>query len=101
MFFGYVRVSTAEQNLDAQFDALRASGAERIFSEKLPTSMTTLDVRAYVAKGLIDRLFSTRGGDDGLLAGLSPNWPPVDNASRSDRQGAQTQIWANQFQDSP
>lgn len=35
MIFGYARVSKQEQNLDAQFDALTAAGAERIFKEKV------------------------------------------------------------------
>ena len=34
MIFGYARVSTADQNLDAQIDALEEAGAEKIFTEK-------------------------------------------------------------------
>lgn len=34
MKFGYARVSTSEQNLALQIEALRAAGAERIFEDK-------------------------------------------------------------------
>ena len=35
MIIGYARVSTDEQSLDAQIDALTSAGAERIFQEKI------------------------------------------------------------------
>jgi len=34
MIFGYARVSTKEQNLDLQIDALEKSGCEKIYQEK-------------------------------------------------------------------
>lgn len=35
MIIGYARVSTQEQNLDRQIDALRARGCEKIYQEKM------------------------------------------------------------------
>ena len=32
---GYARCSTADQNLDWQFDALKKNGCERIYQEKV------------------------------------------------------------------
>jgi len=56
MIIGYARVSTAEQNLSAQVDALKAAGAEKIFEEKLSGSIRNRPV-------LEKMLEQTRDGD--------------------------------------
>jgi len=55
MRIGYARVSTEDQKLHLQHDALRASGCERIFDEKLSGVSINLPVReqvvAYARRG--------------------------------------------------
>ena len=41
MIIGYARVSTIEQNLDIQIDALKLCGCERIFEEKITGTKLT------------------------------------------------------------
>ena len=58
MKIGYARVSTGEQNLALQIDALRAAGAERIFEDK-GVSGSTVFKPAYG-----DMLRHARAGDE-------------------------------------
>jgi len=56
MLIGYARVSTDEQSLDLQLDALKAAGCKRIFTDKVST--TKADHR-----GLADALSHLRHAD--------------------------------------
>jgi DNA invertase Pin-like site-specific DNA recombinase len=56
MLIGYARVSTEEQSLDLQLDALRAAGCKRIFSDKVSTTRAD-------HPGLADAFSQLRDGD--------------------------------------
>ena len=56
MIIGYARVSTQDQNLNAQLDALAAAGAERVYAEKITG---TSSVRSELVR-MLDQL---RSGD--------------------------------------
>ncbi len=56
MLIGYARVSTGEQNLDLQTDALRSAGCERIFEDQMS------GIRAE-RPGLAEALAFLREGD--------------------------------------
>jgi DNA invertase Pin-like site-specific DNA recombinase len=56
MLFGYARVSTIDQNLDLQIDALQAAGCERIFSDHTSGARTD-------RPGLGEALAFARDGD--------------------------------------
>jgi DNA invertase Pin-like site-specific DNA recombinase len=82
MLIGYARVSTLDQNLDLQTDALRAAGCERTFSDR------TTGARAD-RPGLREALAFAREGDlivvwklDRLSRSLSHLVEPVQELER-------------------
>jgi DNA invertase Pin-like site-specific DNA recombinase len=56
MLVGYARVSTDDQNLDLQTDALKSAGCEQWFSDKLSGTVTNRE-------GLTQALAYARPGD--------------------------------------
>src|SRR5690242_4868970 len=72
MLIGYARVSTEEQNIDLQRDALGSAGCERVFSDKTSGARTDrpglLEARSHLRKGdtfvvwKLDRLGRTMRG---------------------------------------
>ena len=70
MKLGYARVSTEEQNLALQMDALRAAGAERIFEDR------GVSGAAVFKPAFTDLLRSSRPGDEIII------WK-LDRLSRS------------------
>lgn len=56
MILGYARVSTHEQNLQLQYDAMKASGVERVFEDEASGAKTD-------RPGLADLLEFARAGD--------------------------------------
>ncbi|MCP4933207.1 MAG: recombinase family protein [bacterium] len=72
MKFGYARVSTDDQNLDLQVDALKAAGCNKILTEKASGAKTD-------RKALATLLESVRDGDTVIV------WK-LDRLARSIRQ---------------
>ena len=71
MILGYARVSTDDQHLDGQLDALKAAGAERVFKEKISGARAN---RPELAK-----LLAKLGNGDELLV------TRIDRLARSTR----------------
>ena len=63
MLIGYARVSTDEQSLDLQLDALKAAGCRRVFTDKVSTTRADHPGLAEAVSHLRDR--------DGLVIGKS------------------------------
>lgn len=59
MIFGYARVSTDDQNFDAQLDALQVAGVERIFKEKITGKLRK--------RPELDRLLEQLRADDVII----------------------------------
>jgi DNA invertase Pin-like site-specific DNA recombinase len=72
MIYGYARVSTDGQTLDAQLAALKAAGAEKVYSEKQSGTKTD---RAALA-----RVLAALDSGDVLMVN-----PPLDRLARSTR----------------
>ncbi|MCP4307029.1 MAG: recombinase family protein [bacterium] len=58
MIFGYARVSTQDQNLDAQLDALKDADAEKVFQERV----TGKTLNRPELQKLLDQLRAVNGG---------------------------------------
>jgi DNA invertase Pin-like site-specific DNA recombinase len=67
--YGYARVSTDGQTRDAQHAALKAAGAEQVFSEKQSGAKTD---RAGLAKALAALDAGSAAGDAAGPAGKGP-----------------------------
>ena len=64
MRIGYARVSTLEQNLDLQVDALRAAGCEKVYTDKTGGTMAE-------RPGLERALADLRAGDRLVVGGTN------------------------------
>ena len=105
MIFGYARVSTDGQSVDAQVKALRAAGAERIFKETasgvksdraqlaardcrllakaIPSLVTRLDRLARSTRDLLNTLGADRGQEARAFVPL-----PTHRRTRQPHTGA-------------
>ena len=90
MLIGYARVSTQDQTLRLQHDALTDGGCEKLFREKLSGTSTTLPARekllAFARKG--DVVVVLRHISTGQIRGTSPR-------VRRKRTMAQGDAWYN------
>ena len=77
MIIGYARVSTDGQTLDAQLAALKAAGADKVFSEKISGAVTDRKAlaKAIANLGAGDVLLVTRLDRLARSTRDLPNWP--------------------------
>jgi hypothetical protein len=87
--YGYARVSTDGQTLDAQVAALKAAGAEKVFSEKQSGAKTD---RAALAKALA----ALASGDVLVVTGPAreKHQGPPKRAGDGRREGRGSDRWA-------
>jgi DNA invertase Pin-like site-specific DNA recombinase len=85
MKLGYARISTMEQNLDLQLDALRKAGAEKIFTDKISGSKAE-------RQGLDQLLESVRAGDTVIIWKLDRLARSLDHLDRLRREFEARQI---------
>ena len=74
MTYGYARVSTADQNLDRQLDALRKHGIDKLFCEKMSGTKKSRPELDKMLAELSD-------GDTGVIESLSRLGRSVKNLS--------------------
>ncbi|MDU0372121.1 recombinase family protein [Hymenobacter endophyticus] len=64
MIFGYARVSAKDQNLDTQYEQLKAAGCDQVFQEKISGTKSSRPMLDLMVEGL-------RPGDTVMVARLN------------------------------
>ncbi len=75
MLINYARVSTQDQNIELQKDALNAAKCEWIFEDKMSGARAE-------RPGLIEAITFMRPGDTLIVWKLSPTGPQLEAANR-------------------
>jgi hypothetical protein len=88
MLIGYARVSTVEQNLALQRDALTEAGCQRIFTEQMSGAVTG-------RPALHDALEFARSGDT-LIVEARPSGAVDEAVDRNHRKPAGEGDWVSQ-----